>query len=189
MSCHLGQPVALSAPHLHCKKHAKDHVEGNKDLLQSTEKCFYVDNCLHSLSTPESAKLLIDKLRQFLALGGFKIRQWACSIPAVIAYLPPATHSESAGHRLARKSPDPQVPALALWWHCPMNQLCFRAKPSESQTLTMRHVYKVLAQKYDPLWIIIPYTTRAKVLVQKLWTKKRNWDNPNLLSQCSLAAG
>lgn len=44
----------------------------------------------------------------------------------------------------------------------------------------MRHVYKVLARQYDPLSIIIPYTTRAKVLVQKLWAKKRSWDDPNL---------
>ena len=44
----------------------------------------------------------------------------------------------------------------------------------------MRHVYKVLARQYDPLGFIIPYTTRAKVLVQKLWAKKRSWDDPNL---------
>ena len=44
----------------------------------------------------------------------------------------------------------------------------------------MRHVYKVLARQFDPLGFIIPYTTRAKVLVQKLWAKKRSWDDPNL---------
>lgn len=55
------------------QKHVKDHVEGNDDILRSIEQCFYVDNCLQSLSTPEAAKALIDKLRQFLALGGFEI--------------------------------------------------------------------------------------------------------------------
>lgn len=44
----------------------------------------------------------------------------------------------------------------------------------------MQHVYKVLARQCDPLSIIIPYMTRAKVLVQKVWAKKRSWDDPNL---------
>lgn len=45
---------------------------------------------------------------------------------------------------------------------------------------TMRNIYKVLASQYDPLGYIIPYTTRAKVLVQCLWNKKRDWDDPQL---------
>ncbi|KAK7881024.1 hypothetical protein WMY93_030613 [Mugilogobius chulae] len=162
------------------QRHARDYAEGNEDVLESIEQCFYVDNCLQSLSTPESAKILIDKLRQVLASGGFEIRQWASNVPAVIAHLPPTARSESAEQWLAEKSPDPQEPALGLKWHCPTDQLSFKAKPPESQTITMRHVYKVLARQYDPLGIIIPYTTRAKVLVQRLWAKKRSWDDPNL---------
>ncbi len=44
----------------------------------------------------------------------------------------------------------------------------------------MRHIYRVLASQYDPLGYIVPYTTRAKVLVQRLWDKKREWDDPQL---------
>lgn len=44
----------------------------------------------------------------------------------------------------------------------------------------MRNVYKVLASQYDPLGYILPYTTRAKVLVQRLWDKNREWDDPLL---------
>lgn len=43
----------------------------------------------------------------------------------------------------------------------------------------MRTIYKVLASQYDPLGYIIPYTTRAKVIVQH-WDKKRDWDDPQL---------
>ncbi|XP_039531128.1 uncharacterized protein LOC120485874 [Pimephales promelas] len=44
----------------------------------------------------------------------------------------------------------------------------------------MRSIYHVLASQYDPLGYMIPYTTRAKVLVQRLWDKKREWDDPQL---------
>lgn len=44
----------------------------------------------------------------------------------------------------------------------------------------MRQIYRVLASQYDPLGYLIPYTTRAKILVQRLWDKKRDWDDPQL---------
>lgn len=149
-------------------------------MKTSIEQCFYMDNCLQSLSTPRAAKFLNDKLRHVLALGGFEIRQWASNVQSVVAHLPSTARAESAEQWLAGKSPDPQEPALGLRWYYPTDQLGFRVKPPENQTLTMCHVYKVLARQYDPLGIIIPYTTTAKILVQKLWAKKRSWDDPNL---------
>ncbi|KAI3368656.1 hypothetical protein L3Q82_025667 [Scortum barcoo] len=44
-----------------------------EDVLQSIKQSFYVENCLQSLSTAESAKLLVDKMRQCLASGRFEI--------------------------------------------------------------------------------------------------------------------
>lgn len=44
----------------------------------------------------------------------------------------------------------------------------------------MCNIYRLLAQQYDPLGFLIPYTTRAKVIVQHLWNKKRGWDDPHL---------
>lgn len=132
------------------------------------------------LNTQGSKVSLIDKLRHVLALGGYEIRQWASNIQSVVANLPSTARAESAEQWLAGKGPDPQEPAMGLRWYCPTDQLDFRVKPPENQTLTMRHVYKVLTQQYGPLGIIIPYTTRAKILVQKLWAKKRSWDDPNL---------
>ncbi len=44
----------------------------------------------------------------------------------------------------------------------------------------MRHLYRVLASQYDPLGYILPYTTRAKIIVQHLLGKTRDWDDPNL---------
>lgn len=39
---------------------------------------------------------------------------------------------------------------------------------------------QVLASQCDPLRFIIPFTTQAKAIVQKLWDKPRSWDDPNL---------
>ncbi|KAL3973453.1 solute carrier family 15, member 5 [Sarotherodon galilaeus] len=44
----------------------------------------------------------------------------------------------------------------------------------------MRNIYKVLASQYNPLGFILPYTTRAKVIIRHLWDKQRGWDDPHL---------
>lgn len=44
----------------------------------------------------------------------------------------------------------------------------------------MQNIYRLLAHQCNPLGFLIPYTTRAKVIVQHLWNKKRGWDNPHL---------
>ncbi len=44
----------------------------------------------------------------------------------------------------------------------------------------MCNIYRILASQYDPLGYLIPYTTRAKIIVQCLWDKKRDWDDPCL---------
>lgn len=41
----------------------------------------------------------------------------------------------------------------------------------------MRNVYKVLATQCDPIGYKIPFTIRAKILLQQLWMKKREWDD------------
>ncbi|XP_052419354.1 uncharacterized protein LOC127963465 [Carassius gibelio] len=42
----------------------------------------------------------------------------------------------------------------------------------------MRNLYKTLASQYDPLGFILPFTTRAKTLIQDLWKHNLSWDDP-----------
>ncbi len=48
------------------------------------------------------------------------------------------------------------------------------------ETPTLRNIYRVIAIQYDPLGLLLPYTTRAKVIIKYLWNKQRGWDDPNL---------
>ncbi|KAK7880770.1 hypothetical protein WMY93_032583 [Mugilogobius chulae] len=81
---------------------------------------------------------------------------------------------------LMEERADPQERTLGLLWQCKSDTLRYKQHQSERPELTMRNIYRLLAQQYDPLGYIIPYTTRAKIIVQRLWDKKRGWDDPNL---------
>ena len=164
------------------QKHVKDAHLGNGDVLHSVEQCFYVDNCLQSLPTIEEGRHLIDKMRPLLTAGGFEIRQWASNRPDVVEHLPSAARSENVELWFAQGPSDLQEPALGLRWQCLADTLGYRHRPLEVGPLTMRNIYRILASQYDPLGYIVPFTTRAKVLVQKFWARDRGWDDPNLPS-------
>nr|XP_054592608.1 uncharacterized protein LOC107395320 [Nothobranchius furzeri]XP_054592609.1 uncharacterized protein LOC107395320 [Nothobranchius furzeri] len=160
------------------QRHAREHKETHKDICDSVHTAFYVDNCLQSLFNPEEAKQLIDRMRDLLIQGGFDIRQWASNVPEVVAHLPASARSESCELWLNFKGLDSQESTLGLSWHCPTNVLGYKHRPITYSTVTLRNVYKVLATQYDPLGYICPYTTRAKLIVQALWSTERGWDEP-----------
>ncbi|XP_026110661.1 uncharacterized protein LOC113084551 isoform X2 [Carassius auratus] len=162
------------------QKHVFDHSQPGEDVRVSIERSFYVDNCLQSLPSVEEARHLVDKLTSLLATGGFELRQWASNTPEVISHLPKEARSESSELWLNESGTDPQELALGLRWLCNSDTLRYKYHMLDQPTPTMRNIYRVLARLFDPLGFIVPFTTRAKVLVQHLWDKQRDWDDPSL---------
>ncbi len=162
------------------QKHVIDHSLPGEDVRESIEKYFYVDNFFQSFSCQEEARAWASNLRDLLATGGFDLRQWASNAPQVLDSIPSEAKSSNLVLWLTQEQPDAQESALGLLWHCTTDTLSYKYRPIECSAPTMRHIYKVLASQYDPLGYIVPYTTRAKVLVQRLWDKKREWDDPQL---------
>ncbi len=162
------------------QQHARNNQESYSGSLQVVQQSFYVDNYLASFPTTSEAKLTVDKLRSLLATGGFDLRQWASNQSSVISHLPTEARSSAAEQWLEQNRTDPMEPTLGLRWNCAADTLGYQYRPIEHATLTMRTAYQVLATQYDPLGFIVPFTTRAKVLIQQLWSKRRDWDDPNL---------
>ena len=169
------------------QQHVADHSQPGDGVRSSIEKCFYVDNLLQSLPTPEAARQMVDTLRELLASGGFDLRQWASNVPSVVEHLPQEARSDSLELWLAQDRADSPEPTLGLCWHCQTDTIGYKHRPIVYSAPTMRNIYRVLASQYDPLGFILPYTTRAKMLVRRLWEKQRDWDDP-LLPQDLLQA-
>lgn len=160
------------------QRHVKDHSKDNGEVLHSVLHAFYVDNCLQSLQSQTQAKYLMDKMRALLASGGFEIRQWASNAPEVISHLPIEAKSTECELWLTTSKTDPEESSLGLLWRCSSDTLGYKHRTIPRTAPTLRYVYRVLASQYDPLGYIMPFTTRAKVLVQALWKKERGWDEP-----------
>lgn len=162
------------------QRHVSDNSQPDEDVRISVQKCFYVDNCLQSVPTIAEARHLVDKLRAILASAGFDLRQWASNEPGVISHLPEESCSASVELWLAQNKIDTPESTLGLSWLFHTDVLGYKHRHVEYGVPTMRNIYKVLASQYDPLGFILPYTTRAKIIVRHLWDKHRGWDDPLL---------
>lgn len=162
------------------QRHTADHTQEGDEVRNAVERHFYVDNWFQSFSSPDAAKVVVDKLRELLASGGFELRQWASNVPDVIRHLPSEVLSQDSEQWLNQSQMDPQEHALGLRWRCKSDTLVYKSHIQEANPTTMRNIYRVLASQYDPLGFITPFTTRAKILVQLLWSKERECDDPLL---------
>lgn len=160
--------------------HAYNSEAKYPGLQQIVHQSFYVDNCMTSFPTASMAKQAVNQLRSMLAERGFDLKQWASSHPAVVAHLPSEAWSSATEQWLLQPHNDLLEPALGLRWNCAGDTLGYHYQPINHKALTMRAAYQVLASQYDPLGFILPFTTRAKVIIQQLWAKKRDWDDPDL---------
>ncbi len=160
--------------------HVQRNLEPTEEVRQTVERSFYVDNCLKSVPNEAQASKLVNKLQCHLLEGGFELRQWASNITEVIHHFPEELKSNSGKIWLTQETANPQENALGLIWQCRSDTLVYKPYQREEGDVTMRKIYRTLAKLYDPLGYLIPYSTRAKIIVQLLWDKRREWDDPNL---------
>lgn len=106
-------------------RHVQDHCEGNEEVLQFVQQCFYVDNCLQSFPSSHEAKSLVDKMRPLLANAVFDIRQWASNDPAVIRHLPPEAKSKTSELWFSGDG-DTRELMLGLQWNCLTDMLNYK---------------------------------------------------------------
>ena len=133
------------------QRHVTDHCQPEDILRFSVDHCFYVDNCLQHVRTPEEARQLVNRLRDLLSLAGFKLRPWACNEPSVLDHLLKEAWSQRLDLWLAQDKANPQESTLGLSWNWDRDSLSYKHRPVSYDVMTLRAIYRVLVSQYDPL--------------------------------------
>ncbi len=107
-------------------------------------------------------------MRKLLSEGGCELRQWATNTPSVIAHFLDELKSANSHLWFTQSAADSQGMNLGLSWQCSSDVLGYRYKQQENSVPTLRNIYRTLASQYDPLGLLIPCTTRAKIITQPL---------------------
>lgn len=132
---------------------------------------FYMDDCATGASTEGEAIELAGKIDEILKGAGFTLCKWKSNSSAVLN----AMDSESESSMVF--SEEGATSILRLKWLIGTDQFTFEVKtPEVSEPLTKRKIVSCVAQLYDPNGYISPVIVTGKILIQRLWKEKLDWD-------------
>ena len=159
-------PFMLNATlDLHLKKFPSSVA---KDMSSN----LYVDNLISGCDSEQQLMDYYTQSRCIMNQAKFNLRSWSSNSQRLRARAERDQTSDSSTC----------VNLLGLRWNTLDDKLGFIPKRFPSLTssplTTTRDILRDSAQIYDPLGLLTPITVKAKLLLQALWKKKVDWDEP-----------
>ena len=143
------------------------------DVLQNE---FYMDDLISGHDSLEEAKQLQHSLIQLLKGAGMNLRKWNCNTPALLENL---TEDQISKQNFFDFKNEESTKTLGLGWKS--NTDTFNVNwpiPEHSKgRFTKRSLLAEISKLYDPLGWLSPVTVTAKLIFQKLWLSKLEWDD------------
>ena len=155
------------------RKTAEDNQrEFSKDVLDTVERNFYVDDCLKSLPTKDEAISLVQELPELLTCGGFRLTKWLSNKREVLSHVPCGERAPCVSLQLENL---PKDRALGVQWNTESDSLGFRSRSLKTET--RRGILSFIASACDPLGLVAPVALPAKCMLQELCRKDHGWDH------------
>ena len=131
----------------------------------------YVDNVISGCDQETDIIRYYQESRSIMNEANFNLRSWASNSPRL----------REGAEQDQTADPSTVVNILGLRWHPIQDTISLAPKelasPS-SQPTSKRDVLQLASRTYDPLGFISPVTVKAKLLIQELWQRKLEWDEP-----------
>ncbi|KAL7725330.1 hypothetical protein ACLKA6_013508 [Drosophila palustris] len=142
---------------------------GSKILMRD----FYVDDLISGGDSTQEALEIMRQVTSLLDRGHFKLRKWCSNDPAVLQQIP-----DSEKETFLKFDDGSDITkTLGLAWDPVSDDLLFAFSPLQSPSKpSKRTALSTIARFYDPLGLICPAITKAKIFLQQLWREKLDWD-------------
>ena len=144
---------------------------------EHVQQSFYMDDLLLSEADVDTARKLKVKATRALAEGGFQLTKWRSNRPEVLDGTCTSNMASLDGALRLGASMASAEKTLGVVWNEREDTLGFRLRES-SEPLTKRGVLSRTASVFDPLGIAAPFTVKARVMMQRLWSRQLTWDEP-----------
>lgn len=136
-------------------------------LAKEIENSFYVDDYISGTDTVENAIDIKSRLTDLLQSYGFKLHKWKSNSEYVCG-------KEDVNQIHSFENSTTKV--LGLQWCPKSDSFSFNVQLKEHTKLTKRKLLSESAQVYDPLGWLAPTVVLFKMLYQKTWMMKLDWD-------------
>ncbi|KAL0829582.1 hypothetical protein ABMA28_003093 [Loxostege sticticalis] len=148
--------------------------EQDDELIKTIiQKDFYVDDLITGANSELALSYIQQSVSKALESGCFKLRKYKSNIPTIFQNINVNEHdaltiSESSS-------------TLGLGWTPSNDMLHFPIKNflnNENDVITKRVIMSNSFKIFDPLGILSPVVIQPKIILQRLWQQKMDWDEP-----------
>ncbi|GFW55283.1 uncharacterized protein TNCV_116691 [Trichonephila clavipes] len=103
------------------------------------------------------------------------LHKWCSNTPEILNSIP----KEEESWDFHRQSSDQNtIKTLGIIWNPQFDYFSFKTVVNGRESYTKREVLSIIARLFDPLGFLGPILTKAKLILQKLWVLKLEWDEP-----------
>ena len=132
----------------------------------------YVDNLFFTGNDPNRLFSLYEQSCQRMVDGGFELRSWSSNSSSMNATF--SDDDSGVKHDLDHEK-------LLGYRYFPSKDKFTIAEISPfdaTSQVTKRRILSVVASVFDPMGLTLPVLVKGKILLQKLWQSKIDWDQP-----------
>ena len=154
---------------------AEDYQEKyGRDCGEVVRNSFYVDDCLHSVATPETAIDLISRLCLMFSEGRVELAKFVSSSSEVLSSIDQTLVAEKAKVNFA----DTLIErALGVVWNVSSDVFTYDVSIDLSGSVTRRKILSIVSSVFDPLGLVSPYILIGKRILQDLCVSDIGWDD------------
>jgi hypothetical protein len=147
----------------------------NKEKLpeahQIVMKDFYMDNGTAGANSIELTQLQVKELLELMDWAGMPTQKWSASDPTILNDVP----------QELKRTLDTLMSIFGCLWDLKSDTIIYEfaiTLDDNVKTETKRTFLQKIAAIFDPMGLIAPVLTSAKLLFQKLWEDQLDWDDP-----------
>ncbi|KAL7827084.1 hypothetical protein SRHO_G00328020 [Serrasalmus rhombeus] len=177
MKVHLfGAISSPSCANFALQKTAQDNQHNyDKEVIETIQNNFYVDDCLKTADTEMHAIKLHKGLSDLCSTGGFKLTKWVSNSKKVLEVIPENERADMVKDlELDRKDP-PIERVLGIQWNLEDDTFGFKVSVNR-KPLTRRGILSTVSSIYDPLGFLAPFVLKGKQILQALCKSGCGWD-------------
>ena len=152
----------------------KDCPEAQKHINQS----FYVDDLLGGADSIEETKTLYKQLAETLQRGGFTLRKYRSSSQEVLDIIPEEFKESLPTKEMVDQHSESYPKALGIIWNSVNDTMSIDVNYlGDEEVRSKRDILSDTFKTFDAMGWITPAILPMKILIQKLWQMKVDWND------------